>query len=239
MEPSTVARLTGILFNFSKLQLWLCSSPLNQMNMYILWQITMENIVRNVKNYTRCSVVYNMATSSTTFDLSSFFSLRKRVHCSGSFQLAFLIDFFPLVWDDLVEFIIQKKTTVFPASAKIDLTVLFHQSHMSCCMETGNWMNRTLGFSCHCRNTASVLHHVDVPLSPLPLRIPLFRGTACLYHCKVKAFLKNCWKIWWREGVESHAKTGFSFHFTSTSLQPIFDESFQVTKKIPKWHNNK
>jgi len=185
----------------------------------------------------QCSVQYGNKLYNIWFII--FFSLRKRVHCSGSFQLAFLIDFFPLVWDDLVEFIIQKKTTVFPASAKIDLTVLFHQSHMSCCMETGNWMNRTLGFSCHCRNTASVLHHVDVPLSPLPLRIPLFRGTACLYHCKVKAFLKNCWKIWWREGVGSHAKTGFSFHFTSTSLQPIFDESFQVTKKIPKWHNNK
>jgi len=146
--------------------------------------------------------------------------------------VAFLIEFFFLVWDDLVEFIMHQSglSAQKPASAKIDLTVLFRQSHMSCCMETGNWMNRTLGFSCHCRNTASVLHHVDVPLSPLPLRIPLFCGTACLYHCKVKAFLKICWKIWRREGVESHAKTGFSFHFTSTSLQPIFDESFQVRK---------
>lgn len=131
----------------------------------------------------------------------------------------------------LIEFIITLRK-LLPASAKIELTVLFHQSHMSCCMETGNCMNRTLGFSCHCRNTASVLHHQGVPLSPLPLRVPLFCGTACLYHCKVKAFLKNCWKIWWREGEESHPKTGFCSHCAASLLPMCWRVSCLMVNKF-------
>jgi hypothetical protein len=106
-------------------------------------------------------------------------------------------------------------------SAKIDVTVLFHQSHMSLCMETSNWMNRTLGFSCHCRNTASVLHHQGVSLSPPRL---------CAHHFSVAqpvfitAKWRHSWKIVGRFDGERERKAiqRPAFASTAASLEPTF-----------------
>jgi len=74
-----------------------------KLQMENMWDV---NIILDARVlYNKGNKLYN------TFDLPSCIFLLKKVHCSGSFQVAFLIEFFFLVWDDLVEFImhIEKK----------------------------------------------------------------------------------------------------------------------------------